>query len=298
MEGQAAPGAGGGEEPLSSGRMNPKRSGRAAEEESRNKPKLRDRITSFRRSAVKKEKPLIQHPIDSQPSISEIPLAQALVDDRCMNLSEKEVMDLFEKMMGGLKNSKHECTLSSQEYIHELRSGISDEKLFNCLESLRVSLTSNPVSWVNNFGHEGLGLLLDILEKLLDKKQPESIDKKNQHKLIQCLKAFMNNKVACMQLINALVTSPEELDFRIHLRNEFLRCGLKKILPVSHLYIGTDHRQLFVNVEENRIVLVRVAVVKDLRWGRSDLERTINPNLLQFCIVANLGSYYLCKPEW
>ncbi|XP_010184202.1 PREDICTED: protein diaphanous homolog 2-like, partial [Mesitornis unicolor] len=60
---------------------------------------VRDRITSFRKSAVKKEKPLIQHPIDSQPSISEIPLAQALVDERCMNLSEKEVMDLFEKMM-------------------------------------------------------------------------------------------------------------------------------------------------------------------------------------------------------
>ncbi|XP_050166729.1 protein diaphanous homolog 2 isoform X6 [Myiozetetes cayanensis] len=368
MDGQAAPGAGGGgEEPLGSGRMNPKRGGRAAEEESRNKPKLniqiktladdvRDRITSFRRSAVKKEKPLIQHPIDSQPSISEIPHAQALADERCMNLSEKEVMDLFEKMMedmnlneerkaplrdkdlstkremvvqyisataksivgskvpGGLKNSKHECTLSSQEYIHELRSGISDEKLLNCLESLRVSLTSNPVSWVNNFGHEGLGLLLDALEKLLDKKQQESIDKKNQHKLIQCLRAFMNNKyglqrilgdqrgllllsraidpkqphmmtetvkilsaicivgeenildkllaaittaaernnreerfsqiveglenhefiqlqIACMQLINALVTSPDDLDFRIHLRNEFLRCGLKKILP-------------------------------------------------------------------
>ncbi|OCT67535.1 hypothetical protein XELAEV_18038833mg, partial [Xenopus laevis] len=167
--------------------------------------------------------------------------------------------------------------------------------------------------WVNNFGHEGLGLLLDVLEKLLDKKQQESIDKKNQHKLIQCLKAFMNNKyglqrilgeersllllaraidpkqanmmteilkilsaiciigednildklleaittaaeihnkerfapivealenheafqlqASCMQFINALLTSPEELDFRIHLRNEFLRCGLKQILP-------------------------------------------------------------------
>ncbi|KAK7922026.1 hypothetical protein WMY93_008928 [Mugilogobius chulae] len=218
---------------------------------------------------------------------------------------------------GGLRNSKHESTLSSQEYVHELRSGIAEEKLLNCLESLRVSLTSNPVSWVNNFGHEGLGLLLDALEKLLDKKQQEPIDKRNQHKLIQCLKAFMNNKyglqrilgdersllllaraidpkqtnmmtetvkilsafciigeenildkilaamtiaaernnkerfasiveglenheaqqlqVACMQLINALVTSPDDLDFRIHLRNEFLRCGLKKILPVYHL---------------------------------------------------------------
>lgn len=48
-------------------------------------------------------------------------------------------------LQGGLRNSKHECTLSSQEYVHELRSAITDEKMLNCLESLRVSLTSNPV---------------------------------------------------------------------------------------------------------------------------------------------------------
>lgn len=310
---------------------------------------MRDRLTSFRKSTAKKEKPHIQHPTDSQAVMCDLPLAQPVFEECFMNLSEKEILDLFEKMMedmnlnedrkvplrgkdlttkremvvqyisataksGGLKNSKHESTLSSQEYVHELRSGITDDKLLNCLESLRVSLTSNPVSWVNNFGHEGLGLMLDALEKLLDKKQQEMIDKKNQHKLIQCLKAFMNNKfglqrilgdersllllaraidpkqtnmmieivkilsavcivgeenildkileaittaaeqnnrerfapivegldnhealqlqVACMQLINALVTSPDDLDFRIHLRNEFLRCGLKKILPI------------------------------------------------------------------
>ncbi|KAK7137902.1 hypothetical protein R3I94_013523 [Phoxinus phoxinus] len=311
---------------------------------------MRDRITSFRKQGTKKEKPLIQHPTFTDPisTQTELPVPQPFLDERSMNLSEKEIIDLFEKMMedmnlneerkaplrgkdlstkremvvqyisataksGGLRNSKHESTLSSQEYVHELRSGISEDKLLICLESLRVSLTSNPVSWVNNFGHEGLGLLLDVLERLLDKKLQENIDKKNQHKLIQCLKAFMNNKyglqrilgdersllllaraidpkqtnmmteivkilsavciigeenildkilaamtiaaernnkerfapiveglenheaqqlqVACMQLINALVTSPDDLDFRIHLRNEFLRCGLKKILP-------------------------------------------------------------------
>ncbi|KAM4798546.1 protein diaphanous homolog 2 [Urocitellus parryii] len=366
--GAAASGAGGGSEEPYGGRSNKRSAGNRAanEEETKNKPKLniqiktladdvRDRITSFRKSTVKKEKPLIQHPIDSQVAMSEFPAAQPLYDERSLNLSEKEVLDLFEKMMedmnlneekkaplrnkdfttkremvvqyisataksivgskvmGGLKNSKHECTLSSQEYVHELRSGISDEKLLNCLESLRVSLTSNPVSWVNNFGHEGLGLLLDVLEKILDKKLQENIDKKNQYKLIQCLKAFMNNKfglqrilgdersllllaraidpkqpnmmteivkilsaicivgeenildkllgaittaaernnrerfspiveglenhealqlqVACMQFINALVTSPYDLDFRIHLRNEFLRSGLKTMLP-------------------------------------------------------------------
>uniref|UniRef100_A0A8C1UVC3 Diaphanous-related formin 2 n=1 Tax=Cyprinus carpio TaxID=7962 RepID=A0A8C1UVC3_CYPCA len=189
-------------------------------------------------------------------------------------------------------------------------SGISEDKLLNCLESLRVSLTSNPVSAFGLVIHTLLSF--SLLTDFLFLRQ-ENIDKKNQHKLIQCLKAFMNNKyglqrilgdersllllaraidpkqtnmmteivkilsavciigeenildkilaamtiaaernnkerfapiveglenheaqqlqVACMQLINALVTSPDDLDFRIHLRNEFLRCGLKKILP-------------------------------------------------------------------
>nr|XP_034972019.1 protein diaphanous homolog 3 [Zootoca vivipara] len=267
------------------------------------------------------------------------------VDDFIPNpLSDGEILSLFEKMMedmnlnedrkaplrekdfstkkemvvqyistaskvGGLKRSKQ---ISSQEFIYELKSGTVDEKLVGCLESLRVSLTSNPVSWVENFGYEGLGLLLDILERLVEAKQQEQILKKLQHKIIQCLKAFMNNKyglerimgeersfsllakaidpkqismmtdivkllsaicivgeenilekildalttaaeeknidrfcpiveglqgnsihlqVACMQLINALVTFPDDLDFRLHIRNEFMRCGLKEQVP-------------------------------------------------------------------
>jgi len=35
-----------------------------------------------------------------------------------------------------------------------------------------------------------------------------------------------NLKVACVQLINALVSTPDDLDFRLHLRNEFVREGL------------------------------------------------------------------------
>uniref|UniRef100_A0A8C7Z8W2 Diaphanous-related formin 2 n=1 Tax=Oryzias sinensis TaxID=183150 RepID=A0A8C7Z8W2_9TELE len=224
---------------------------------------------------------------------------------------------------GGLRNSKHECTLSSQEYVHELRSGISEEKLLNCLESLRVSLTSNP--------HFQLLCFFFFVFR------QESIDKRNQHKLIQCLKAFMNNKdglqkilgdersllllaraidpkqtsmmteivkilsavciigeenildkilaamtiaaernskerfapiveglenheaqqlqVACMQLINALVTSPDDLDFRIHLRNEFLRCGLKKILPVKTEELDIQLKVFNENKEEDSIEL-------------------------------------------
>lgn len=48
---------------------------------------------------MKKEKPLIQHPTDPLSTQAELPVPQPLFDDRSMNLSEKEIIDLFEKMM-------------------------------------------------------------------------------------------------------------------------------------------------------------------------------------------------------
>ena len=34
-------------------------------------------------------------------------------------------------------------------------------------------------------------------------------------------------------LINAIITQPDDLDFRMHLRNEFMRVGLLDVLDVS-----------------------------------------------------------------
>ncbi|XP_070787259.1 protein diaphanous homolog 3-like [Enoplosus armatus] len=304
-----------------------------------------DRFASIRIPGSKKERPPLSHSKhNTNDSISSSSTSHQFEELSSKITSEKEILALFEKMMEDMNlneekktplrhkdlNTKREMVIqyvftasktgslrsshqiSPQEFLGELKSGVMDERLFACLDSLRVSLTSNPVSWVQSFGHEGLGLLLDILERLLFKKQQEKIDKKNQHKVVQCLKAFMNNKygldrilgeekslallaraidptqsammtdvvkllsaicivgeentlekvleaittagewraierfspivqglrdrsvqlqVACMQLINALVTSPDELDFRLHIRNEFMRCGLKEILP-------------------------------------------------------------------
>uniref|UniRef100_A0A3P9B7B0 Diaphanous-related formin 3 n=1 Tax=Maylandia zebra TaxID=106582 RepID=A0A3P9B7B0_9CICH len=310
------------------------------------KPKFLDRFASIRIPGSKKERPpLTQSKHNANDWSSSSSSTSHHFEELSSKInSEKEILALFEKMMEDMNlnedkktplrekdlNTKKEMVIqyistasktgnlrsshqiSPQEFLSELKSGVMDERLFSCLDSLRVSLTSNPVSWVQNFGHEGLGLLLDILERLLFKKHQEKIDKKNQHKVIQCLKAFMNNKygldrilgeekslallaraidpnqsammtdvvkllsaicivgeenilekvleaittagewrgierfspivqglrdrsvqlqVACMQLINALVTSPDELDFRLHIRNEFMRCGLKEILP-------------------------------------------------------------------
>ncbi len=40
-------------------------------------------------------------------------------------------------------------------------------------------------------------------------------------------------QVACMQLINAIVSTPDDLDFRLHLRNELMRSGLIDALEVG-----------------------------------------------------------------
>ncbi|XP_050979347.1 protein diaphanous homolog 3 [Labeo rohita] len=302
-----------------------------------------DRFSSIRIPGSKKERPPLSH-MSKHSSSGDWSTSSEFEELSSKITSEKEILALFEKMMEDMNlneekkaplrekdlSTKREMVLqyiitaaktgslrsssqiSPQEFLSELKGGATDERLFACLDSLRVSLTSNPVSWVQSFGHEGLGLLLDALEKLLHKKHQEKVDKKSQHKVIQCLKAFMNNKyglerilgeekslallaqaidpgqpammtdvvkllsaicivgeentlekvleaittategrgvarfnpivqglsvrsvqlqVACMQLINALVTSPDELDFRLHIRNEFMRCGLREILP-------------------------------------------------------------------
>ena len=41
-------------------------------------------------------------------------------------------------------------------------------------------------------------------------------------------------QVACIQLVNALVSTPDDLDFRCHLRNEFMRTGLIDLINVNN----------------------------------------------------------------
>ncbi|XP_027253856.1 protein diaphanous homolog 1 isoform X3 [Cricetulus griseus] len=250
---------------------------------------------------------------------------QMLVD---MNLNEEKQQPLREKDIvikremvsqylhtSSAGMNQKESSRSAMMYIQELRSGLRDMHLLSCLESLRVSLNNNPVSWVQTFGAEGLASLLDILKRLHDEKEETSgsYDSRNQHEIIRCLKAFMNNKfgiktmleteegilllvramdpavpnmmidaakllsalcilpqpedmnervleamteraemdeverfqplldglksgtsialkVGCLQLINALITPAEELDFRVHIRSELMRLGLHQVL--------------------------------------------------------------------
>lgn len=78
---------------------------------------MRDRITSFRKSATKREKPVIQHSIDYQTAVVEIPPALIVHDDRSLILSEKEVLDLFEKMMEDMNlNEEKKAPLRKKDF--------------------------------------------------------------------------------------------------------------------------------------------------------------------------------------
>uniref|UniRef100_A0A3Q3F850 Diaphanous related formin 1 n=1 Tax=Labrus bergylta TaxID=56723 RepID=A0A3Q3F850_9LABR len=237
---------------------------------------------------------------------------QMLVDmnlngEKQQPLREKDIMIKREMVSQYLHTSKagqdqKESSKSAMMYIQELRSDYRDTQLLSCLESLRVSLNNNPVSWVQNFGDEGLALLLNRLRRLQEDKDEavvisstmflinffsyglksmlecdegipllvRAINPRLPHMMVDAVKLLsaisilehpenlhervleaiteeaekreierfqplltgMNNhnialKGGCMQLINALISRGEELDFRIHIRSELLRLGLR-----------------------------------------------------------------------
>jgi len=198
---------------------------------------------------------------------------------------------------------------SPQDYVKHLsRTDFEHGDLVQLLQSLRVSLTGRPISWITNFGAPGLECILHHLRSYICSSSV--YDQKIQHECVKCLKAFMNNKfglslmlkniqgltllaqsiradnpsmmqdvvkimaavslcdhdkaleamtikgeaenktrfhavitalkgdnypatlkVACLQMINALVATPDDLDFRLHLRNEIIREGFAEALP-------------------------------------------------------------------
>uniref|UniRef100_A0AAY4DQ09 Diaphanous-related formin 3 n=1 Tax=Denticeps clupeoides TaxID=299321 RepID=A0AAY4DQ09_9TELE len=343
-----------------------------------------DRFASIRIPGSKKERPHLPYIKQSSSDLS----TSEFEDLSSRITSEKEILALFEKMMedmnlnedkkaplrekdlstkremvlqyiitaaktGSLRSSSHQ--ISPQEFLNELKSAVTDERLFACLDSLRVSLTSNPVSWVQSFGHEGLGLLLDTLERLLLKKQQFPLpvcswfmgngnlgvflqygierilgEEKSLALLARamepCHPAMMTDvvkllsaicivgeentldkvleaittegercgesrfspivhglrdrsvqlQVACMQLINALVTSPDDLDFRLHIRNEFMRCGLKDVLP--HLNaIRNDALDIQLKVFEEHKEEDMIEFCHRLEDIRGELEYSFMP---------------------
>lgn len=65
----------------------------------------------------------------------------------------------------------------------------SPAKIHGCLESLRVALTSNPLSWMKDFGEDGIN---EVIIQLQNSKQ-NRYHEKIEYECIRCLKAIVNN---------------------------------------------------------------------------------------------------------
>uniref|UniRef100_A0A669AW17 Diaphanous related formin 1 n=2 Tax=Oreochromis niloticus TaxID=8128 RepID=A0A669AW17_ORENI len=258
---------------------------------------LLERFTSMRKKDKEKPGPPPGHRHSSAASY-EISAQSGMMNDH----SDEYVLELFEQMLVDMNlneekqqplrqkdilikremvsqylhtskagQSQKESSKSAMMYIQELKADYRESQLLSCLESLRVSLNNNPVSWVQNFGDEGLHGLKSMLEspegiplltrainpkvphmmvdavKLLSAisilEHPENLhervleaiteeaEKQDIERFQPLLTGMRSTSIAlkggCMQLINALISRAEELDFRIHIRSELLRLGLR-----------------------------------------------------------------------
>ncbi|KAK6645426.1 hypothetical protein RUM43_001703 [Polyplax serrata] len=236
-----------------------------------------------------------------------------LSEERKQPLREMPIMNKRKLLISHWKNSIQQDNKSKfdkpSDYISFLSTpDLSLNKRYSCVESLRIALTNNPLTWVQEFVTEGLQLLLGVLnECYLNDPRHEKV----QYECLRCLRAIMNNtigikkvfrekgamtvlarslditkpkvmfevvqvlaatcfippdghdkvveaitmsaeikgkerfqpvvqgllaknnenlRVACLTLINAIVTQTDDLEYRLHLRNEIMRAGLYDIL--------------------------------------------------------------------
>ncbi|XP_062531372.1 protein diaphanous isoform X2 [Bombyx mori] len=259
---------------------------------------------------------------------------EEMLSDMNLNEEKKEPLrkysrDQKKKMLVAYKfvntqegRSKFEKPSDYVAYLNQPELSVG--KLHGCLENLRISLTNNPLSWIEDFGTKGIESLLTTLNLCYTN---DSRYDRVQYECIRCLSAILNNTVGirtmfdcrealpvlarsldarkphcaleaakvlaaiclipnghekvleaitmagessrkarflpivegleskspeslkngCMQLMNAIITEPEELEFRLHLRSEFMRTGLYDL--IDELRAGAEGSRLIqVNV--------------------------------------------------
>ncbi|XP_077255342.1 diaphanous related formin 1 isoform X3 [Temnothorax americanus] len=249
---------------------------------------------------------------------------------------KKEMLVLHYK--GSIQDNRSKFDKPADYIQYLAQPDLSVNKIYSCIESLRIALTNNPLSWVQEFGTKGLKQVLATLNECYRNAfiyyDSDNRYERIQYECIRCLKAIMNNtvgikemlahhealtivarsleptkpsvmseavkllgavclissdshkkvldavtmngefkgrerflpivqglmnkknenlRVVCLQLINSIISSAEDLDFRLHLRNEVMRVGLADILEMlekdesedlaTHLKIFNDHKE-------------------------------------------------------
>jgi len=131
---------------------------------------------------------------------------------------------------------QHECVRCAKAFMNNKFGLTLMLKNIQGLTLLAQSIrTDNPGMMQDVVKIMGAVCLVDhekALEAMTMKGEAEN--RPRFHAIINALKgenAPATLKVACLQMINALVATPKDLDFRLHLRNEVIREGFAEALP-------------------------------------------------------------------
>ncbi|XP_049824358.1 protein diaphanous isoform X3 [Aethina tumida] len=134
-------------------------------------------------------------------SVKEVDLRfQDLMND--MNLSEEKKKPLLslptdQKRKMLLMNRKNATKETGQkfdkpedykDYLTKYLEMEDQAKLHNCVESLRVAVTNNPISWVQDFGEKGIQLVYNVIEQAFKQN-----DTKLKYECLRCIEKIMNN---------------------------------------------------------------------------------------------------------
>lgn len=84
-------------------------------------------------------------------------------------------------------NSRFEKPRDYIDYLKDVEH--STNKIYQCIESLRVALTSNPISWIKEFGEAGIDEIVNLLRECKKRRDFDKIE----YECIRCLKAVVNN---------------------------------------------------------------------------------------------------------
>ncbi|XP_045770390.1 protein diaphanous isoform X2 [Maniola jurtina] len=265
--------------------------------------------------------------------------------------------------------SKFEKPSDYVSYLNQPELSVG--KLHSCLENLRIALTNNPLSWIEEFGAKGIESLLTtlnvcyindsrydrvqyecirclsailnntvgiravfecrealpVLARSLDARKPhcaleaakvlaaiclipnghekvleaitmagESSRKARLLPIIECLeaKAPESLKNGAMQLMNAITTEPEELEFRMHLRSEFMRTGLCDLLDELRAGAEDSGRQIQINVFDSHAAADQdeyLAKFDDVRVDFNDVNECFE--LVKNLVVETPAEPYL-----
>ncbi|KAI4461818.1 formin-like protein [Holotrichia oblita] len=95
--------------------------------------------------------------------------------------------------------------------------------------------------------------------------------KNDIHVCIMCMRAIMNNKVACMQFVNIVVHSVEDMNFRVHLQYEFTALGLDVYLE-SLRHTESEELQVQISAYLDNVFDV-AALMEDSETKTAALEK-------------------------